>query len=131
MLNITIRLLRTLRRRRSLGVAVLLLALVVSIVGNALTFFFFERGANPDLTVADAFWYSVISISTIGYGDLSATTAGARIGTVFFTVVLGLTAFTSAVGVGVEGRVEPRRWDAARGQRIDLVLHQGDQGRNH
>ena len=60
MLNITIRMIYALRRRRSLGVAVLLLVLVVSIVGNALTFFLSERGSDPGLTIADAFWYSAI-----------------------------------------------------------------------
>ena len=102
MLITTARLIRTLRRRKSLGVALLLLALGVSVVGNALTFYFFDRGSVDGLTMADAFWYSVISISTIGYGDLSASSVGARIGTFVFILVLGLTAFTSAVGVGVD-----------------------------
>ena len=33
--------------------------------------------------------------------------------------------------LGVEGRVEARRGDAACPERIDLVLHQGDQRRDH
>jgi len=86
----------------------LLLILVASITGNALTFFFFDRAANPDLTVPAAFWYSIISIATIGYGDLSSTSLGARIGTVFFIVFVGLAAFTSAIGLGIDWLLEFR-----------------------
>ena len=100
------RLVRQLRKKRSVGVTFLLLILAVSIVGNALTFYFFDRGSHEDLTIPAAFWYSVVSITTIGYGDLSATSAGARIGTVFFVVLLGLSAFTTAVGIGVVNALE-------------------------
>jgi voltage-gated potassium channel len=102
------RLIRQLRRRKSLGVSLLLLILVGSIVGNAFTFYFFDRGTKPDLTIPSAFWYSIISIATIGYGDLSSTSLGARLGTAFFIVFVGLAAFTSAIGLGIDWLLELR-----------------------
>jgi voltage-gated potassium channel len=76
--------------------------LVASVIGNALTFFYFEAPVHPEYNLGDSFWYSIISITTIGYGDLSASTVGARIGTVFFIVLVGLVAFTTTAGMLVD-----------------------------
>ena len=96
------RLINRLRRKRSAGIGLLVAVVVSSVIGNALTFFFFDRDLQDDLDIADAFWYSLVSITTIGYGDLFPVSTGARIGTIFFIVVLGLAAFTTAVGMGVD-----------------------------
>lgn len=86
------------RRRRAGGFGVVGGLVALSLVGNAVTFYLFDKPLKPDLTWSDAFWYSIVSITTVGYGDFSATTPGARIGTVVFIMFLGLAAFTLFLG---------------------------------
>ena len=101
-LIILVRLCRRLRTQRKLGVILVVSLLALSILGNAICFYWFESGVKEGLSWDDALWYSVISVTTIGYGDYSAETVGGRLGTVFFTVILGLGSFSVAVGMSID-----------------------------
>lgn len=58
-------------------------------IGIALSLFFTtltiailaaEKGSNPSLkSVADAFWYTLVTITTIGYGDITPVTGAGRL----------------------------------------------------
>lgn len=102
-----IRVTRRLRARRVLAFGIVGLVVVLSVLANAVFFFIFDGAVNDGIeNFGDAIWYSVISITTIGYGDYSAQTFGARLSTVVFIVLFGLTAFSVFFGMVVDGVTE-------------------------
>ncbi len=97
---------RNFRKRRGAGIALILLLVLLALVGNATCFYLFEAGSYPGLTWLDAAWYSIVSISTIGYGDFFPKTLGGRLGATLFIILCGLSAFSALLGLLVDGMVE-------------------------
>lgn len=91
---------RAMQVRRTFSLLLVLALLTISLLGNALTFYFFED--QQEITFGDALWYSVISITTIGYGDYSATTFASRMGTVIFIILFGLATFSVVMSFGID-----------------------------
>ncbi len=81
--------------------------MVVTLLASG-TFFYWRF---EDWSVVDSLYFSVITLTTVGYGDLAPTTTGSKVFTVVY-VLLGLgvlVSFLSAVaGHAVEARLERR-----------------------
>lgn len=58
--------------------------------GAALLFYQFEHGKNQNIkNLSDSLWWSMTTLSTVGYGDISPITAGGRL-VAMVTMVLGV-----------------------------------------
>lgn len=62
-------------------------------------FLYFELPGNPDLTWTDALWYSLVTLTTVGYGDFFPKTSGGRflVGVPLMLIGIGLLGFILSV----------------------------------
>ncbi|MGI9404763.1 MAG: cyclic nucleotide-gated ion channel [Hyphomicrobiaceae bacterium] len=84
--------------RRSLSGALLLMMAVLIFASTGI--YFIERHAQPDAfgTIPDAAWWTMATLTTVGYGDVSPTTAfGKMFGSVVMVIGLGMFALPIAI----------------------------------
>lgn len=78
---------------RLVNLAIIVLTVVFA---GSVIFFDLEQAANPEVNnIFDAFWWAMVTSTTVGYGDISPVTTGGRI----VAMVLMLT------GIGTVGAV--------------------------
>ena len=77
-----------------------IITLVFILISGAAIFYFFEFGINPNVNSPDdALWYVLITITTVGFGDIYPQTIGGRVATVII-IAAGL-GFISYVAAGI------------------------------
>ncbi len=99
---VVVKLLRQGRRllsRRNVPIATGLMALLMTVTAGLV--FVAERAAGNEqfASFGDAMWWSVVTLTTVGYGDISPTTGTGRLGAVFL-MVLGV-AFLGTVAASL------------------------------
>lgn len=60
------------------------------------------------LTLANAVWLTLTTVTTVGYGDYSAVTPGGRIATIFLIYIAGISLLAQVAGEFLEARIERR-----------------------
>lgn len=94
--------------RRVLGsAAVLMLALLVF---QSSLVYYFERDAQPDKygSIPEAMWWGIVTLTTVGYGDVTPVTFWGRIAG-GLTAVMGLCMFAIPVGIIASAFIEAVR----------------------
>lgn len=97
--------------KRELLALVILSSMMVYL--SACGIYYFEKEAQPENfgTIAKSMWWAIVSLTTIGYGDVYPVTPGGKVFTAFVALIgVGLIAIPSGLLASVltEARVEER-----------------------
>lgn len=115
------------RRAETTLFSILILALLVLTFGSVAVVHFESDGPGNIETAADALWWTVATISTVGYGDVyPATMEGRLLGALVILVGVGLfgtiTAFLSSWFMGPDERAQAGEMEQIRRELTEIRL---------
>ena len=84
---------------------VILFALLLNIIFGIL-FYLAERSAQPELTILDAIWWAMVTMTTVGYGDFYAQTPIGRFLISYPCMLVGIGIIGYLVGVVAENMLD-------------------------
>ena len=71
----------------------------IIIMSGALGFHYMEAGHNPNVkSLWDSFWWTIVTITTVGYGDIYPVTTGGRILAIFL-MLGGIATFSTVTAL--------------------------------
>ena len=75
-----------------------IITIIFILISGATIFYFFEYGINPNVnSLDDGLWYVLITITTVGFGDIYPQTVGGRVATVTIIIAgLGFISYAAA-----------------------------------
>lgn len=110
------------RRNQFLKVALLTLMLVAF---SSSGFMYFELAEKPDLVWGDAIWWSIVTMTTVGYGDYFPSTVGGRYVIGFPTMLFGISILGYLLSTLASFLIEERTKELkgmAQSNRTDHIL---------
>ena len=96
-------------------IVLFLITAMLLIYFAAVGIYYFESAAQPKVfsSVFDSLWWSVITLTTVGYGDMHPITLGGRIFT-FIILMIGLGIFAVPAGLVASAMVTAREMEMVR-----------------
>ena len=110
---------RTMRQQHLRALLVFVCLILYSTTG----FMYFELPDNPELGWGDALWWSVVTMTTVGYGDFSPGSGLGRMIVGFPTMLLGISILGYILSVVATAMIEAKMREVRGMNTIDETGH--------